>query len=293
MNDNISDYIDYLTLERRYSVNTVISYKEEIVNFNNFLKKDLLNVNYKDINSYLKYLTNNKLSEKTISHYITCLKEFYRFLELNDLIDENPLEYISLPKMPKNLPQVLTKEEVNLLLSFKPNNDLEFRNKAMIELLYDSGIRVSELVNIKMYDLDLVNSTIKIMGKGSKERIVPIGEYACGILNIYLNNYRNAILDKRNSDYLFPSKKSPHITRNGFFMILKDISKEVGIKKNFSPHTLRHSFATHMLDNGADLRSIQELLGHSSISTTQIYTHVSNKHLRDVYDKFHPHARKE
>lgn len=293
VDDNINDYVDYLVLERRYSNNTVDSYKKEIINFKNYIKKDLLLITSSDIENYLKYLSKNNLSEKTISHYITCLKEFYKFLQLNDLIDNNPLEFISSPKTPKNLPKVLTKEEVNLLLSFNPNNSLEFRNKAMIELLYDSGIRVSELVNIKLSDLDLINSTLKTMGKGSKERIIPIGEYACNVLEIYINNYRNDILKKRNSDYLFPSKKENHITRNGFFIILKDIAKKVGIKNTLSPHTLRHSFATHMLDNGADLRSIQELLGHSNISTTQIYTHVSNKHLRDVYDKFHPHARKE
>lgn len=293
VDDNINDYVDYLVLERRYSNNTVDSYKKEIINFKNYIKKDLLLITSSDIENYLKYLSKNNLSEKTISHYITCLKEFYKFLQLNDLINNNPLEFISSPKTPKNLPKVLTKEEVNLLLSFNPNNSLEFRNKAMIELLYDSGIRVSELVNIKLSDLDLINSTLKTMGKGSKERIIPIGEYACSVLEIYINNYRNDILKKRNSDYLFPSKKENHITRNGFFIILKDIAKKVGIKNTLSPHTLRHSFATHMLDNGADLRSIQELLGHSNISTTQIYTHVSNKHLRDVYDKFHPHARKE
>lgn len=293
MDDLIIDYIDYLTLERRYSKNTIDSYKTELLNFKKYVKKSLLTVNTLDILSYLKYLTNNKLSEKTISHYITCLKEFYNFLKLNNLVSENVVQNVSLPKLAKTLPKVLTKEEVNLLLSYTPKTSLDFRNKAMIELLYDSGIRVSELVNIKLFDLDLVNSTVKIMGKGSKERIVIIGEYACNILDIYIKNYRNDILGKRNSDYLFPSKKENHITRNGFFEILKRIAQIVGIKRDFSPHTLRHSFATHMLDNGADLRSIQELLGHASIATTQIYTHVSNKHLRDVYDNFHPHARKD
>ena len=291
--DNLNDYLDYLKLERRYSFNTITSYEQEIIKFKEFIKKDFINVNLKDVNNYLKFLSENSLSSKTISHYITCLKEFYKFLQMNDLINENPLEFISLPKLKKTLPNALTEEEISMLLKFIPKNALEYRNKAMIELLYSSGIRVSELINIKLYDLDLINATIKIMGKGNKERILPIGEYACDILKQYIDNYRNEILNNTNSDYLFPSKKSEHITRNAFFIILKETAKKVGIKRDFSPHTLRHSFATHLLDNGADLRSIQELLGHSDISTTQIYTHVSNKHLREIYNSSHPHARKD
>lgn len=292
-NDNLNDYLDYLRLERRYSANTITSYKQEIIKFGDFIKKDFIDVSVKDINNYLKFLTENGLSSKTISHYITCLKELYKFLQLNNLINQNPLEFVSLPKVKKTLPDALTKEEINMLLKFTPNKALEYRNKAMIELLYSSGIRVSELINIKLYDLDLTNATIKIMGKGNKERILPIGEYACDILKEFIDNHRNEILSNNNSDYLFPSKKSEHITRNAFFIILKETAKKVGIRRNFSPHTLRHSFATHLLDNGADLRSIQELLGHSDISTTQIYTHVSNKHLREIYNKTHPHARKD
>lgn len=292
IDDNLNDYLDYLKLERRYSINTIESYKHELISFRDYIKKDYLKVSTKDIEEYLKFLSKNK-NTKTISHYITCLKEFYKFLQMNEQINENPLEFISLPKTPKTLPNALSKEEINLLLNYIPNNSLEFRNKAMIELLYSSGIRISELINIKVYDLDLINSTVKIMGKGNKERLLPIGEYASNILKIYIENHRNQILNKRNSDYLFPSKKSEQITRNGFFIILKEIAHKVGIKKDFSPHTLRHSFATHLLDNGADLRSIQELLGHSNISTTQIYTHVSNKHLREIYNNAHPHARKD
>lgn len=293
IDDNLNDYIDYLLLERRYSNNTITSYKQEIIKFKEFIDKDLIEVNKDDIDKYLKYLSDNKLSSKTISHYITCLKEFYKFLQMNDLKQENPLEFISQPKIKKTLPNVLTKEEINLLLKFTPNTALEYRNKAMIELLYASGIRISELINIKIYDLDLVNDTVKIMGKGNKERILPIGEYSCNILKEFIDKYRNQILNKNNSDYLFPSKKNEHITRNAFFVILKNTAKKAGIKREFSPHTIRHSFATHLLDNGADLRSIQELLGHSDIATTQIYTHVTNKHLREIYNKAHPHARKE
>lgn len=288
--DLINDYTDYLKLERRYSNNTITSYKNELFLFKDFIKKDWLSIKDKDIEKYVKYMVQNNYTDKTISHYITCLKEFYKFLQLNDQIDYNPVEFIELPKRKKSLPKTLSKEEVNLLLNFTPKNHLEFRNKAMIELLYSSGIRISELINIKLYDLDLINSTIKIMGKGSKERIIPIGEYACNILKKYINEYRNLILKNRKSDYLFPSMKDEHITRNAFFIILKDLSKKLNIKTDFSPHTLRHSFATHLLDNGADLRSIQELLGHSDISTTQIYTHVSSSHLREIYNKSHPHA---
>lgn len=293
MDDTINDYIDYLRLERRYSENTICSYNSELIKFKKYIKKDFTVIKDNDINEYLKFLDANHLSEKTISHNITCLKEFYKFLQMNDFIKQNPLEFISLPKKRKTLPTVLSKEEINLLLSFQPTNSLQYRNKAMVELLYDSGIRVSELVNLKMYDLDLINSTIKIMGKGNKERIIPIGEYACAILSDYISSYRSEILRKRNSDYLFPSQKGEHITRVGFFEILKEIASKVGISRKFSPHTLRHSFATHLLDNGADLRSIQELLGHSNISTTQIYTHISNHHLREIYNQTHPHARKE
>ncbi len=293
MQDLIEDYIDYLNLERRYSSNTIISYKQELTDFLNYFNKNLIKINEKDIKKYLKHLNNEKLNNLTTSHYISCLKEFYKFLMINELIENNPLSNIELPKKTKKLPKVLSKEEINLLLNYKPNTYIDYRNKAMIELLYASGIRISELINLKIYEIDTENSIIKVFGKGGKERILPIGEFSCKILNDYIKNYRSLILNKRKSDYLFPSQKSEKITRQGFFEILKNISFIVGIKTIFSPHTIRHSFATHLLDNGADLRSIQELLGHSNISTTQIYTHVSNQHLRDIYNNAHPHARKE
>ena len=202
----------------------------------------------------------------------------------------NPMEYIELPKVRKSLPKVLSIDDIDKLLDIKLDDAFSYRNKAMLELMYSSGLRVSELVNVRLHDIDVFNCIIRIMGKGSKERIVPLGDYAINYISIYLNEYREKLVKYEMNDYLFLNNHGKKMTRQGFFRIIKALAREQNIKTDFSPHTLRHSFATHLLNGGADLRSIQEMLGHSDISTTQIYTHVSKEELKENYNNYHPHA---
>ena len=207
---------------------------------------------------------------------------------MNKIIKENPCEKIESPKLRKSLPKVLSIEDVNKLLSLKANTSLEYRNKAMIELMYDAGLRVSELVNLEVNNINLKDCYVRCFGKGKKERIVPLGDIAVEVLDKYINIYRDSLLKGYFTDKLFISSYGKGITRQGFFKILKSEAKKAGITKEFSPHTLRHSFATHLLEYGADLSSISELLGHENIKTTQIYTHISNNKKRKDYEEYHP-----
>ena len=205
-------------------------------------------------------------------------------------INKSPMENIDLPKLSKKLPNILTVDEVNTLLDINLNTPFDYRNKAMLELMYGSGLRVSELVNLRLEDIDLNNSIVRTIGKGSKERIVPFGEYASKALNDYINTYRPMLIKREVSEYLFLNNHGKNMTRQGFFKIIKEIALEKGIKKELSPHTLRHSFATHLLTGGADLRSIQEMLGHANLSTTEIYTNISREEIKNKYHETHPHG---
>ena len=287
---DINKFIEYLLIDKKYSENTIKSYTNDLKKFNKFNKKQINNIKEQDIKNYIKYLNKENEDVRTISHNISTLRSFYKFLLIEKIIKENPMEYIELPKAKKTLPKALTIEEVDNLLDIKPKNAFSYRNKAMLELMYSSGLRVSELINVKMHDIDISNCIIRIMGKGSKERIVPLGDYAIKYIEIYLKEYREKLIKKEINDYLFLNNHGKQMTRQGFFKILKQLAKEKNIKTVFSPHTLRHSFATHLLNGGADLRSIQEMLGHENISTTQIYTHISKEKLKENYDNFHPHA---
>lgn len=289
----ILEFINYLQIDKKYSENTIASYAADLKDYQNFmmnlLKKDIYHIERKDIKLYLKYLKVQKKSPKSISRRISCIRGFYKFLLIEKIIANNPMSTIELPKTKKALPKVLTIEEVDKLLDITLKDAYSYRNKAMLELMYATGLRVSELVNLKIHDIDFINETVRTMGKGNKERIIPIGEIAIHYLKLYLEIYRSQLLKKDYTDDLFLNNHGKCMTRQGFFKILKKLAKEKDIKTSFSPHTLRHSFATHLLENGADLRSIQELLGHSSISTTGIYTHVSNEELKENY-KYHPHG---
>ena len=289
----ILEFINYLQIDKKYSENTIASYAADLKDYQNFmmnlLKKDIYHIERKDIKLYLKYLKDQKKSPKSISRRISCIRGFYKFLLIEKIIANNPMSTIELPKTKKALPKVLTIEEVDKLLDITLKDAYSYRNKAMLELMYATGLRVSELVNLKIHDIDFINETVRTMGKGNKERIIPIGEIAIHYLKLYLEIYRSQLLKKDYTDDLFLNNHGKCMTRQGFFKILKKLAKEKDIKTSFSPHTLRHSFATHLLENGADLRSIQELLGHSSISTTGIYTHVSNEELEENY-KYHPHG---
>lgn len=292
--DRIEDFITYLRIDKKYSENTIESYTRDLMHYYHFNKeknRNLHQIKKKDLKEYLAFLSDQKLDGRSISRNISCIRSFYKFLLIEKYIDTNPSELLELPKRKKTLPKVLSLEEIDRLLDFPLNDAFSYRNKAMIELMYATGLRVSELVNLKTHDVDLDMAIVRTIGKGSKERIIPIGEVALYYLKLYMIDYRSSLLKGKNTDALFLNNHGTGMTRQGFFKILKKLAKEQQVTTPFSPHTLRHSFATHLLNNGADLRSIQELLGHSDISTTQIYTHISNERLKENYKDFHPHAR--
>lgn len=285
MNDRlINDFKNYLELERNYSNNTSLSYVKDVTLFSDFIKKDLLLVDKLDIEKYIRSL--NK-SSKTISHVISSLKSFYNYYMRMGNIKSNPTDEIDRPKIEKKIPEFLTLEEVSSLLNFEVNNEFEARNKAILELLYSSGLRISELTSLELSNIDLDECLVRVMGKGSKERIVPLGDYAIDALKEYIYFYR-PMLNKNNSSYVFLNNRGGILSRQFIFKVIKEECIKKGIRKNVSPHTLRHTFATHLLKNGADLRIIQELLGHENLSTTQIYTHLTNDKLKHDYEDYFP-----
>lgn len=285
MNDRlINDFKNYLELERNYSNNTSLSYVKDVTLFSDFIKKNLLLVDKKDIEKYIRSL--NK-SSKTISHIISSLKSFYNYYMRMGNIKSNPIDEIDRPKIEKKIPEFLTLEEVSNLLNFEVNNEFEARNKAILELLYSSGLRISELTSLELSNIDLDECLVRVMGKGSKERIVPLGDYAIDALKEYIYFYR-PMLNKNNSSYVFLNNRGGVLSRQFIFKVIKEECIKKGIRKNVSPHTLRHTFATHLLKNGADLRIIQELLGHENLSTTQIYTHLTNDKLKHDYEDYFP-----
>ena len=293
MQDTIKDYINYIYIEKKLSKNTKEAYEKDLILFANFLKdKNVLSITTNDIKQYIKYLNDNKEKDKTIARKIVSIRTFFDYLMKEKLIEINPCEKIETPKVRKTLPKTLNGEEVLKLLSIKPKTAKEYRNIAMIELMYATGLRVSELVNLEINDVNLTDDYVRVYGKGKKERIIPMADITVKIMDEYINVYRNSLLKGYLTDKVFISSYGNGITRQGFFKILKKQAKEVGIEKDFSPHTLRHSFATHLLENGADLRSIGEMLGHENIKTTQIYTHLSNNKKRKDYEKYHPRNKK-
>ncbi len=284
-------YLDSLRFERKLSKNTLASYQDNLNRFEEFITpKSIKDLKREDIEKYLKF--NDNMAEKSRAHYLTVVKNFYQFLVGEDLIDYNPCETIKSPKISQKLPNYLTEEEINKLLDIQLNTPLDYRNKAMLELLYATGTRVSELINLKLSSINLEEDMIRVTGKGSKDRLSPISTMAEKYLRIYIEEYRNSLLKQKDSEYLFINNFGNPISRQGFFKNLKRIAREQGIEKEISPHTLRHSYATHLLTNGADLRIIQELLGHSDISTTEIYTHLVSEKLKSDYEN-HPRAKKE
>ena len=289
MKEIINDYLDYIVLEKRLAKNTKDSYAFDLECFYEyFKKKEIKNINEQDLMKYLEYLNKEKeLTPRSIERHLTTLRGFFKYLVKMEIIDNDITQNIDNLKLGKYLPTTLTINEVDKLMDIKLNNPFNYRTKAMLEIMYGSGLRVSELVNLTLNDIDLYNGTILINGKGSKERIVPLGEYAKEYLLEYLK-VRNELIKKKygDPDKLFLNNHGKPITRNGFNFLLNNLLKEKKIEKNVTPHTLRHSFATHMLDNGADLRTIQELLGHSDIVTTRIYTHISKKQIQDNYNEY-------
>ena len=285
MNENLENYRNYLKYERAYSDNTVGAYMNDLNKYEEFLKKDILESDTEDLEKYLKYIKN--LESTTVAHKITSIKSYFNYNIKRGIVSVNPSDKVSRPKLTKHLPEYLTEEEVGKLLDVEVKSPYDYRNKTILELLYSSGIRISELVNIKTPNYDSEECLIRIMGKGSKERIVPLGDYAVNIMNDYMNNYR-PLINKKHTDYVFINNRGDKISRQFIFKVIKKEALKKGIKKDISPHTLRHTFATHLLKNGADLRIIQELLGHENISTTQIYTHVTNNKLKSDYETYFP-----
>lgn len=292
--DILNDFCDYLKIDKRYSDLTVESYRTEMKGYLDFFKEKnikIKDIKNSDIKDYLAYIKKGQTSERTLAHNVSVIRTFYKFLLTQKVIERNPTEFLELPKLRKKLPTVLSKEEVEKLLDINLTDCYSYRNKAMLELLYSTGLRVSELVNLELSNIDLESCTLKTIGKGNKERIIPISDYALYYVEKYINEYRGSMLKKGVNNYVFINNHGNVMTRQGFFKIIKKLALEKDIKTPISPHTLRHSFATHLLDYGADLRSIQEMLGHSNLSTTQIYTHVSSEHLKDNYNSSHPHSK--
>lgn len=288
MKEYIQEYKNYLLIDKKYSDNTISSYLNDLNKFDRFTNKKVNKVTKQDI---LNFLESEEAidKDKTVAHSLTTIRCFYKFLETIDVIKDSPADYIDSLKLRKTLPVVLSKEEVKKLLDIELNSKYDYRDKAMLELMYASGVRISELVNIELNDININNSCVKIHGKGNKERLVLFDDVTTHYLKKYIDEYRSQLIRNKINNYLFLNCYGNRISRQTFFKTIKSLAIKKNIKKNFSPHTLRHSFATHMLEDGADLRSIQELLGHSNISTTQIYTHLSTKFLKENYDKSHPH----
>ena len=282
----LSDYIIELkTIKQRDKDTTVNSYSEDIYKYLEYMESknisSALDISYNNLLDYLKYLDDNKYEVSSVARKIVSIKAFHKYLSENyNVVDISTK--INTPKFYRKLPNILTIEEVDNLLDIKLDTPFDYRNKAMLELMYSSGLRVSELINLELSDIDLNNNYVRCFGKGSKERIVPVGEYSSKYLSIYINEYRDSMKKGYYTEKIFLNNHGKEMTRQGFFKIIKDKD----INKNITPHMLRHSFATHLLNNGADLRTIQEMLGHSSISTTQIYTNVTNDILKENYDLY-------
>ncbi|MBS9336058.1 site-specific tyrosine recombinase XerD [Fructobacillus papyrifericola] len=290
----MQDYLRAIQVERGLSVNTVKAYQQDLNAFARFLEeqqKGLSQVDHVFVLAFLNQLREKGRANSSIARMVTTLRKFFAYLKKENLVAHDPMQTIKPPKKAQHLPAVLTVEEVDRLLAVPDlTSTLGIRNKALLELLYATGLRVSELVHLKLDDLHLDLGLLQTIGKGDKERIIPIGEVAIDWLSTYLRDSRPKLLKKQKADQIFLNDHGRPISRQGVWLLIKQLVAKADIHKDVSPHTLRHSFATHILENGADLRIVQELLGHSDISTTQIYTHISKGRLTQVYDQFHPRA---
>lgn len=285
----IDQFLDYLKGERGVSHHTLSAYSEDLREFDSFLNKKPKDIDNLDIRSFLASLHHKKLMKTSIARKLATIRSFFKYLHREGYVDKNPARLVSTPRLPKNLPKFLTVDEVFALME-KPMGEtfIPSRDRAVLELLYSSGLRVSELTSLDISDLDIKESLIRVKGKGMKERIIPVGAKAMEAIQNYL---AERISLKKKSQALFLNTRGGRLTQRSVRRIVLNYSRLVHLKSDLSPHILRHTFATHLLHEGADLRSIQELLGHSSLSTTQRYTHVDIGHLMEVYDKAHPMAK--
>ena len=296
MEKEIDRFIEYLKYQRNYSDFTCNNYNKDLNEYNSFIlsnKINYKNMDYNEAKEYVIYLNKKNDAKSTISRKLSSLRTFYKYLVLNNKVESNPFLLVSSPKKEKRIPKFINYNNMEEILNVPNIKTKEGqRERVIIEVLYASGVRVSELVNIKLKDIDFSNKNILILGKGSKERLVSFGDYALEYINLYLKEGRKLLLDGVKSDYLIVGKKSEKLTTRRVEQIIDDIIKRTSIKLNITPHMFRHTFATHLLDNGCDLLVVQELLGHASLSSTEIYTHVSNEHLREVYLKCHPRNKR-
>ncbi|MEJ6400672.1 site-specific tyrosine recombinase XerD [Nicoliella lavandulae] len=293
MDQLVKQYVRYMLIERGLANNSIKSYQQDIVELTEYLKTtgitDWQQVTQTDILGYLTHLQKMGKAKSSVIRFISALREFYQYLMQFHYVDQNPMLKIDMPKPEHHLPAVLTQAEIHQLLA-QPDTRTKFgiRDRTILEVMYATGLRVSELINLQLSDLHLEMRLIQTIGKGDKERIIPIGSVAIEWIQRYLMSSRPQLLGNQHSNYLFLNARGGGLSRQSIWQKIKQYVQQTDIKKNVTPHTLRHSFATHILENGADLRIIQELLGHSDIATTQFYTHISHGHLSDVYNKYHP-----
>jgi integrase/recombinase XerD len=291
----LAEFINYLAVERGLARNTLLAYRTDLMSYLAFCRQynmtDLNQAGKDVVMSYIYQLQVNNSSPATISRRLAAIKAYYRFAFNEGVLTKDPVQDLESPKPAQRLPRILNVEEVDLLLSQpRISQPAGLRDKAMLELLYATGLRVSELVSLDLNNLNLENNFIRCYGKGSKERIVPIGEIAVHFVKEYLQRGRGKLEKSGTSPALFLNQRGQRLTRQGFWKIIKKYAAQARIDTVITPHTLRHSFATHLLENGADIRSVQEMLGHSDISTTQIYTHLTQKRVKDIYNRSHPRA---
>ena len=291
INDAIEEYLNYIVFEKGLSDRTKKSYQNDLNVYKEFLnnrnKNSINSITDKDIKDFLKERSNEEST--TIAHNLTVIKNFHSYLYKQNIVSKDISEFIDRPKLKKALPKTLSIEDIDKLLDIELDSPFAYRNKAMLELMYATGLRISELINLELNDINLLEGSLKVMGKGSKERFVPIGDYAIKYLKLYLDNRSELV--KTNTNKLFLNNHGKPISRQGFFKILKKLLHEKGLNEEASPHTLRHSFATHLINRGADLRSVQEMLGHSDISTTRIYTEINDENVKNEYKKYHPRSK--
>ncbi len=292
---NINDFKYYLQVEKSLSENSIVSYESDIQKLMAFIEmfhpsKKPSDVTLQTLQEFLKYIADFHFTETTQSRIISGIKHFFKFLVLENYIQTSPAELLETPRIKRKLPVFLSVEEIDLMLSFIDRSTPEGeRNLAMLETMYSCGLRVSELISLKLSDLHINDGFISVIGKGDKQRLIPIGKSALRLIDNYLTHHRSHIkIKKNNEDMIFLSKRGTSITRQMVFYVIKDLAEKVGIKKPLSPHTFRHSFATHLVEGGADLRAVQEMLGHESITTTEIYTHLDQHFLRENILSYHP-----
>ena len=294
MKEHIDNFTYFLEVERGVSRNTILAYRRDLRKFAGYIRKkgkDVSGVTREDIVNFLMFLKDRELSASTIARNLASIKTFWKFLASEQIIRENVARIIETPKTWKTIPDVLNKKEVERLLDAPPVKGwMGIRDRAILELMYATGLRVSEVKDLKKANVNLEADFVKCSGKGGKERIVPLGKIAKQAISRYLETARHRLSEKSRDDHLFLSRLGGKLSRQSLWKMIQKYAKKTGIKKHITPHTLRHSFATHLLEGGAELRGVQEMLGHADISTTQVYTHIDKDKLKKVHERFHPRA---